>query len=113
MFDRIECDRGGIRVLGLLDYLASELLGMDAQLFDGTCPERVAGGHDDGLLLVLETLRDLGDGRGLTGTVDTDEHDDGGPLLLGDPLVEVELVDLQDIPDGILDGHLDDLLERV
>ena len=83
------------------------------ELLDRPCPERVASGHDDGHALVLDTLGYLRNRGGLTGPVDADEHDDGGPLLLGEPTVEVELVDLQDIPHGVLDGHLHDLLQRV
>ena len=113
MLDGIESDRGGVRILGLLDDLASELLRMDAELFDRTCPERVAGGHDDCLILILQTFRYLGDRGGLPGTVDAYEHNDRRFLLLGDPLVEVEFVDLQDIPDRILYGQLHDLFQCV
>ena len=60
-----------------------------------------------------DTVRDLRDGGGLPGSVDADEHDDGGSLLLGEPSVEIEFVYLEDVPDGVLDRELHDLLQGV
>ena len=99
--------------MSLLDDLASEFVGMDVELFDGSCPECVTSSHDHGLAVALDPVGDFRDGCGLSGSVDTDEHDDRGAVLLGEPLVEVEFVDLQDVPDGIFEGHLDDLFQTV
>ncbi len=113
VLDGVVGDRGRVRVVVLLDDLASEPVGVDGELLDGAGPERGARRHDDGPPVLHHAVRDLRDGGGLAGPVDPDEHDDGGPLLLGEPSVEVELVYLQDVPHGVLDRHLDDLLQGV
>ena len=110
---RIEGDGRRIRIVILLDDLAPELLGVVGELLDGARPEGVAGREDHRLPVLHDTVRDLRDGGGLPGSVDADEHDDGGSLLLGEPSVEVEFVYLEDVPDGVLDRELHDLLQGV
>ena len=50
-------------------------LAPDLQLLGRRRPERVAGGQHDGIVLLGETVRQLGDGGGLAAAVDADDQD--------------------------------------
>ena len=94
MFYSIIRDGGGIGILSVFDDLASEFVSMDGELFDSTRPEGISRGEYDRVAVLHETVGDLCDRGGLSSTVDTDEHDGNRFLLLCEPLVEVELVEL-------------------
>ena len=113
MLDCVVGNGSGIRILYGFDDLHVELVGVDAELFDGSGPEGVACRQYDAASLLLQPVGDLGDGGGLAGAVDADEHDDGGLLLFGEPRVEIENVDAEDVADSFFHSELDDLLQGV
>ncbi len=78
---RVENHRGGICSALLRDDRHLVALPPGLQLFDRGGAERIAGGQHDRQSLVLESLRQLADRRGLAGTVDADHQDHEGPVL--------------------------------
>ena len=85
--DRIEDDGGGVVSLPGSDDGHLQLLGPAAELFDRCGPESVAGSENDAFALPAIAMGEFGDGRGLPGTVDADDHFDEGVILVGiDPL---------------------------
>ncbi len=65
----------------VLDDLAAQAVRMNGDLLDGPGPEGVGGGKDHGEALALQTLGQLGDGSGLTSSINSKEHHDDRLLV--------------------------------
>src|SRR2546425_1743720 len=111
MFDRIECDRRGIRSGIVLDQFESDRLGVFLELLDRPRTECIRRGDDTRVAFLHDMVRELRDRRRLAGPVHADEHHDEGTGALLDQAEEVEGRHGQRLRDRVPEGHLDALFE--
>src|SRR3989454_2282283 len=111
VLDRIERDRGRVRARLVLDEFEADRLGVFLELLDGPRPERVRGGNDARVALLLDMVRELRDRRRLARAVHPDEHDDEGLGRLFEESEEVHGRDGQGLGDRIPQRGLDALLQ--
>ena len=78
LLQRIEGERRGIGARRAGNHRGLRAFAPDPELFDGGGAKRVAGGKHDLLALAAKPRRELADGGGLAGAVDTGDQDTNG-----------------------------------
>ncbi len=74
--DAVEHDPGGVAAFLAGDHRRADAVAPDLELLDRRRAERVAGGEEHAIILLLEPMAELADGRGLARAVDADHEDD-------------------------------------
>ena len=75
LLDAVEDDAGRIAAFLAGDHRRADALAPDLQLLDRCGAEGVAGSEQDAIILLLQPVCELADGRRLAGAVDADDED--------------------------------------
>ena len=75
LLDAVEHDSRGVAAFLAGNDRRTDPIAPDLQLFDGGGAERIARGQQNTIILLLEPMAELADGRGLARAVDADHQD--------------------------------------